>query len=725
MTNHTETHTNRAITSVLVANRGEIARRVFATCRARGIDTVAVYSDADANAAFVGEADAAVHLPGVHPGDTYLRGDLIIAAAKRAGANAIHPGYGFLSENAVFAQSVIDAGLIWIGPSPESIARMGSKVESKALMRAAGVPVLEQLDPSSITEAELPVLVKASAGGGGRGMRVVHTLDQLDETIAAAAREAASAFGDPTIFCERYIPTGHHIEVQVFGDHTGTVWAVGERECSIQRRHQKVIEEAPSPLVERHGEAMRGRLYEAARAAAAQIGYLGAGTVEFLADDNGDFYFLEMNTRLQVEHPVTECTTGLDLVALQLDVASGLPLLGSAPTSMGHAIEARLYAEDPTAQWQPQSGPVREFTLPSSAAQFSVVEPGTARLRLDAGIEAGEQISTFYDPMIAKVIGVGATRDEAATVLAAGLETMRWDGPRTNAALLIRTLREPAFLEGDTTTAYFDEHPEVFTPLHSSVEVRIAAIAAAIASAEQVAAGAVAGPNDLLVPASGATELDRAIAQDADAALARANAATHPRPNIGGWRLFQADWRLRSFEIDDEVHHIQYRWARDCWQFSSETLESGLSEPLNLSIVSASAAEVRVRIAGVERRITVHRAGRRVQLSSGKHTLALIETPRYIDPSSVAAPGSLLAPMPGAVIRLGAELGDHVVAGQPIVWLEAMKMEHVIHAPADGVLADLRVKVGDQVDFGAALAVITEAQTDGDPAPAETEGAVA
>lgn len=725
MTSHTESHSITRITSVLVANRGEIARRVFTSCRARGIATVAVYSDADINAAFVAEADTAVHLPGVHPGDTYLRGDLIIDAALRAGAHAIHPGYGFLSENAEFAQSVIDAGLIWIGPSPESIARMGSKVESKQLMRAAGVPVLEQLDPASITEADLPVLVKASAGGGGRGMRVVHSLDQLDDTIAAAAREAASAFGDPTVFCERYIPTGHHIEVQVFGDSQGTVWAIGERECSLQRRHQKVIEEAPSPLVERHGEAMRARLYEAARAAAAQIAYLGAGTVEFLADDSGDFFFLEMNTRLQVEHPVTECTSGLDLVALQLDIASGLPLVGSAPRSVGHAIEARLYAEDPAADWQPQSGPIHEFHLPSTAAEFSVVTPGTAQLRLDAGVTAGEQISTFYDPMIAKVIGVGANRNEAAAVLADGLETMRWDGPRTNAALLIRSLREAAFLEGDTTTAYFDEHPEVFAPLHSPATLRIAAIVAAVASAEAVAHGAAAGPNDVLVTTSGSGTLDRQSIADADAALALANAASHPRPKIGGWRLFPAEWRLRSFELDGERHDVWYRSVRGRWQFSAATLSAGLDSPLELSIVSATPHEVRLCVSGVERRVSVHRSGRRVLLGTAKRTLTLLETPRYLDPSSVATPGSLLAPMPGAVIRVGAALGDHLVAGQPIVWLEAMKMEHVIQAPADGVLTELCVSVGDQVDFGAALAVIAEAETLGDPTSPESEGMVA
>ncbi|HEY2062521.1 MAG TPA: biotin carboxylase N-terminal domain-containing protein, partial [Amycolatopsis sp.] len=304
--------------NLLVANRGEIARRVFRSCRDAGIGTVAVFSDADAGAPHAAEADVAVRLPGNAPGETYLRGELIVKAAADAGADAVHPGYGFLSENAAFAQSVVDAGLTWVGPPPEAIATMGSKVESKRLMSAAGVPVLAELDPAEVTEADLPLLVKASAGGGGRGMRVVRELGELAEAVTGAAAEAGSAFGDPTVFCERYLETGRHIEVQVLADRHGTVWAVGERECSIQRRHQKVVEEAPSPFVD---TAMRAELFDAARKATQAIDYVRAGTVEFLAGPDGRFYFLEMNTRLQVEHPVTENVTGLDLVAWQLSIA--------------------------------------------------------------------------------------------------------------------------------------------------------------------------------------------------------------------------------------------------------------------------------------------------------------------------------------------------------------------------------------------------------------------
>ena len=360
------------ITSVLVANRGEIARRVFASCRRAGLGAIAVFSDADADSPHVTDADAAVRLPGVTPAETYLDGKKVIAAALAAGADAVHPGYGFLSENAEFARSVLAAGLSWIGPRPESIERMGSKVEAKKIMADAGVPVLAELDPVGLTEADLPVLVKASAGGGGRGMRVVRTLDELAGQLDAARREAASAFGDPTVFCERYLETGRHIEVQILADRHGTVWAVGERECSIQRRHQKVIEEAPSPLVEAT-DGMRERLFDAARRAARAIGYEGAGTVEFLADGTGEFHFLEMNTRLQVEHPVTECTTGLDLVDLQFRIADGDRIESEPPPVQGCSVEARLYAEDPARDWQPQSGVVHRFVPPQPAVEFDVL----------------------------------------------------------------------------------------------------------------------------------------------------------------------------------------------------------------------------------------------------------------------------------------------------------------------------------------------------------------
>jgi len=454
------------ISAVLVANRAEIALRVFRTCERLGLRTVAVFSDADADSPHVDAADAAVHLPGNSPADTYLRADLVIEAALRAGADAIHPGYGFLSENADFARAVQEAGLTWIGPPPEAIDAMGSKIESKRLMLAAGVPVLPELSPESVTEDALPVLIKASAGGGGRGIRVVTRLADLPEQAELARAEAASAFGDPTVFCERYLPAGRHIEVQVMADAHGTVWAVGERECSIQRRHQKVIEEAPSPLVERI-DGMRARLFAAARAAAAAVDYRGAGTVEFLADGCGDFFFLEMNTRLQVEHPVTEATTGLDLVALQIAVADGEALpAGGPPPTRGASIEARLYAEDPAADWQPQSGRLRTFEVPGVSVAFSTGRDD-AGIRLDSGVRSGSTVGVHYDAMLAKVISWAPTRANAARLLSRTLAGARLHGLRTNRDLLANVLVHPAFLDGATTTAFFDEHgvDELATPL--------------------------------------------------------------------------------------------------------------------------------------------------------------------------------------------------------------------------------------------------------------------
>jgi propionyl-CoA carboxylase alpha chain len=693
----------RPLTRVLVANRGEIARRVFAACRERGIGTVAVYSDADVHAPFVAEADLAVRLPGTAPADTYLRSDLVIDAAKRAGADAIHPGYGFLSENADFARAVTEAGLTWIGPDPESIEQMGSKVESKRLMAQAGVPILDELDPESITEDQLPVLVKASAGGGGRGMRVVENLADLAETVASASREAQSAFGDPTVFCERYIPTGHHIEVQVFGDRAGNAWAVGERECSIQRRHQKIIEEAPAPLVERHGEQMRARLFQAARDAVRRVGYVGAGTVEFLADSRGEFFFLEMNTRLQVEHPVTECTTGLDLVGLQFDIATGGELTGEEPSATGHAIEVRLYAEDPGEDWSPQAGPVHEFSVPGVSAAFTTPRPGTSSIRLDAGIEGGEAISTFYDPMVAKIIGMAPTRQAAARSLATSLDRMSWDGPRTNAGLLSRVLREEDFLAGRTPTSYLSDHPEVFETGDDRSSLRLAAIAAAVASAAAVAEGAAIGPDDVI---------DTGEATTAEQALAQATSAENPRPKIGGWRLFHPDWRTRVFDCDGEEISVDYRQRRDRWEISTDSVPEGT----DVQVLTATSAMVRLSVDGVDRRFHVSRRARHIIVTTAEASTTLIEAERFTDPEALVAPGSLLAPMPGTVIRVGAAVGDEVTAGQKLVWVEAMKMEHAITTDAAGVVEEMRVAEGDQVDMGMLLAVIAEAEAEEDAA---------
>ncbi len=657
------------ITRVLVANRGEIARRVFATCRRLGFGTVAVFTDPDADAPHVAEADFKVRLPATN---SYLSVDAIIAAARAAAADAIHPGYGFLSENADFAAAVHDAGLTWIGPPVAAVRAMGSKIESKKMMAAAGVPVLDELDPQSVTPDQLPVLVKASAGGGGRGMRVVTELRSLAAEVAAAQREAQSAFGDPTVFCERYLPTGHHVEVQVLADSHGTVWAVGERECSIQRRHQKIIEEAPSPLVDRM-PGMRAKLFDAARLAAGAIGYTGAGTVEFLADDHGDFYFLEMNTRLQVEHPVTEETTGLDLVELQLAVADGARLDPEPPVGQGHSIEARLYAEDPARGWQPQAGAVHRTEVPGVAAEFTTLGRRTG-IRLDSGIVDGSVVSIHYDPMLAKIISYAPTRRTAALVLADALSRSHLHGVRTNRDLLVNVLRHPAFLDGATDTAFFDTHglAELSAPLTDPAAVRLSAVAAAVADAAH----------------------NRSV-------------ATVLGSIPSGWRNLASGYHVKTY-VDDEgdEHRIEYRFIR-----------SGLVLPGDESVRLVSVTPDHADLAdgsGVTRRFTVARYGpdlRDVYVDSPHGPVHFTALPRYPELGSTVEQGSLVAPMPGNVIRVGAQVGDTVSAGQPLVWLEAMKMEHTITAPADGVLAELDVAPGQQVEVGAVLARVETAES--------------
>jgi propionyl-CoA carboxylase alpha chain len=541
-------------------------------------------------------------------------------------------------------------------------------------MAAAGVPVLDELDPDAVTQAQLPVLVKASAGGGGRGMRVVRELSSLAGEVEAARREAASAFGDPTVFCERYLPTGHHVEVQVLADTHGTVWAVGERECSIQRRHQKIIEEAPSPLVERT-PGMRAKLFDAARLAAGAIGYTGAGTVEFLADDDGEFYFLEMNTRLQVEHPVTEETTGLDLVELQLDVAAGGRLDAEPPAAQGYSIEARLYAEDPAQGWQPQAGQVHAIDVPGVRAEFGPLGHRTG-IRLDSGIVDGSVVSIHYDPMLAKVISYAPTRRQSALVLADALARARLHGVRTNRELLVNVLRHPAFLDGATDTAFFATHglAELSAALADEAVVRLSAVAAALA----------------------------------DAAYNRATASVlGSMPS--GWRNLASGYQVKTYRDDaDTEHRVEYRFSR-----------TGLTLPGHPSVRLVSAAADRVVLAdgAVELTFAVRRYGPNlpdVYVDSARGSVHLVALPRFPEPGSTVEKGSLVAPMPGNVIRVGAAVGDSVALGQPLIWLEAMKMEHTITAPSDGVLAELNVETGQQVEVGAVLARVEAPEAEGD-----------
>ena len=654
----------QTITSVLVANRGEIARRVFATCRARGSATVAVHSDADATSPHVLEADSAVRLPGVSSAETYLRGDLIIEAARKAGADAIHPGYGFLSENAGFARAVREAGLVWIGPDPDAIDLMGSKVESKARMAQAGVPVLEKLAVDDITQEHLPVLVKASAGGGGRGMRIVRELSELTDAVASASREAGSAFGDDTVFCEQYLEAGHHVEVQVMSDAHGTVWALGERECSLQRRHQKVIEEAPSPLVDRVGGDMRERLLAAARDAAASVGYRGAGTVEFLADERGRFWFLEMNTRLQVEHPVTESVTGLDLVALQLDVAEGRALTGDEPTMSGHSIEARLYAEDPAAGWTPTSGTLDVLEIPQVATEFEI--PPNGGVRLDAGVRSGDVVSVHYDPMLAKVISRAADRESAVRLLASVLRRARIHGFTTNRDLLVASLLHPEFLDGTADTRFYTQHEPGELLDGTGEDPALAAVAAALANS-----AAERATSNARVPA--------------------------------GFRTLAPSPQSRRFSLGENEIEVVYRHGRD-----GVTVDA----PASPSVVSVAPDEVRLEIDGVVRRFEITRYGSAdegaVAVDSPLGSVRLGVVPRFVDPSVQMHAGALVAPMPGTVTRLAVEVGDEVSAGQPLLWLEAMKMEHSVTAATDGVVSEVSVQVGAQVEQGAVLVVVDE-----------------
>ncbi|MFF4563997.1 acetyl/propionyl/methylcrotonyl-CoA carboxylase subunit alpha [Streptomyces sp. NPDC001435] len=613
------------ISTLLVANRGEIACRIFRTCGELGIRTVAVHSDADENALHARVADTAVRLPGATPAETYLRGDLIVKAAVAAGADAVHPGYGFLSENPDFARAVLDAGLVWIGPSPEAIEAMASKTRAKELM---GIEPLRE-----VTAADLPVLVKAAAGGGGRGMRIVRALEELDGALESARAEAASAFGDGEVFVEPYVERGRHVEVQVLADTHGTVWTLGTRDCSLQRRHQKVIEEAPAPGL---NPELTTELYEMAARAARAVDYVGAGTVEFLVAD-GRPHFLEMNTRLQVEHPVTEAVFGLDLVAEQIRIAEGHALAADPPSARGHAIEARLYAEDPSRDWAPQTGTLHHLAVPDG-------------VRLDTGYTDGDDIGVHYDPMLAKTVAHAPTRAEALRRLSGALERARIHGPVTNRELLVRSLRHREFTAARMDTGFYDRHLA-----------------------------------DLTEPAP-----------DPYAPLAAALADAHGRSRFGGWRNLSSQPQTKRYLMAGEEHEARYRHTRD-----------GLAAD-GVRVVHADARLVVLEVDGVRRKFDVARHGDRVYVNA----TALTALPRFPDPTEHHAPGSLLAPMPGTVVRIadGLAEGAAVRAGDPLIWLEAMKMQHRITAPASGTLSALHATPGQQVEVGALLAVVEEAQ---------------
>ncbi len=652
--------TTGTIGKLLIANRGEIAARIIRTAHALGIGTVAVFSDPDAGAPYVTLADEAVRLPGAAPADTYLRGDLITAAAAAAGAGAVHPGYGFLSENAAFARACADAGLIFVGPDPGTIATMGDKVAAKAVMADAGVPVLPSVivgdTGDMITQAArvgFPLLVKAAFGGGGRGMRLVAGPADLQAAVRSARREAASAFGDGTVFLERFVTDPRHVEVQILGDTAGTVVHLFERECSIQRRYQKIVEECPSPAVD---ASLRSALAAAAVTAGQAIGYTGAGTVEFVLDRDGSFYFLEMNTRLQVEHPVTEAVTGLDLVELQLRIAEGEPLPPQAREARinGHAVEARLYAEDVSAGFVPTTGTLHRFAIPAAAG-----------IRVDTGFRDGSVVSPHYDAMLAKVIAHGRTRADAARRLARALANAEIHGVTTNRDLLVAILREPDFLAGATDTGYLTRHdPAILT----------------------------------------ASALKATVNHVLAAALARQARHRAEAPVLGtlpsGWRnVFSAPQRV-TYTAAAQDYAVSYRIRGDIVGASVN------DTPLEGLVHAASPDRIDLEIDGTRRVYRVHQAGAHSYVDASDGSTALSEVPRFGDPEKTAPAGSLLAPMPGLVLRVLAEVGAVVTAGQPLLVLEAMKMEQTVSAPADGVLAELRAKAGEQVSTGQVLAVL-------------------
>ncbi len=667
-------------TKILIANRGEIACRVAATARRMGIQTVAVYSAADAEARHVALCDEAVPIGPAPAKESYLRGDRIIAAALASGAQAVHPGYGFLSENADFAEACAAAGLVFIGPPPSAMRAMGSKSAAKTLMERAGVPLVpgyhgDQQDADFLQDQAdrigYPVLLKASAGGGGKGMRVIDGAAQFKAALASCKREAISSFGDDKVLAEKYLARPRHIEIQVFADTVGNCIYLFERDCSVQRRHQKVLEEAPAPGMPAERRAAMG---EAAVAAARAVGYVGAGTVEFIANQDGSFYFMEMNTRLQVEHPVTEMITGTDLVEWQLRVAAGqaLPLRQDQLTIHGHAIEARVYAENPEKGFLPSIGTLRHLATPAAVAfeTGAGTAAGTAgqpaAVRIDSGVRQGDAISPFYDPMIAKLIVWGRDRDEALARMAQALAQYQIVGLATNIAFLQRLIAGRAFAGAELDTGLIERNQAALFPPPAPTPAAALALAA-VALLETEKQRAAGGP-----------------AQAAD-----------PWSDSGGWRLNGGLTRTLIFTDDDgQSAQVALAYRDGGW------LLNGVAA----SLTARRDVELHIRLGEQALRGAVVRDGEVLHVFSGGAHHAL----RHQDPlahagEAEAEGGRLTAPMPGKVVAVLATKGQQVKQGEPLVIMEAMKMEHTIAAPRDGVIEDILYAVGDQVADGAPL----------------------
>ncbi len=661
--------------TLLIANRGEIVSRVARTARARGLRVVGVYSSADASMPYLDDVDEAVHLAGITPGETYLDIAAIIAAAGRAGADAVHPGYGFLSERPEFAQAVAEAGLTFVGPPAECVAAMGSKVRAKDLARAAGVNVLPDAVLEADTSADVvakqaeevgyPLLVKASAGGGGRGIRLVEAADQLPDAVASASREALSAFGDATLFLERFLAAPRHVEVQVMADGHGNVIHVGDRECSVQRRHQKLIEEAPAALVDL---GLRREMAEAAVRLAAEIGYVGAGTCEFLVTED-DWFFLEMNTRLQVEHTVTEEISGLDLVDLQLAVAEGerLPLQQSDVTLIGHSIQARVCAEDPAHGWLPQSGFVRCYE-----------HPDHVWLRCEDGIATGSAISSHYDSMVAKIIATGVDRADAIAKLDSGLSATRIEGPPTNVGALLSILRDSEYRSGSISVNWFEGRGDLDgLGLHGVPAAAIAACLVASFSAPSLNAVPVGWSNAPRVPLA-ATVVD-----------GRGDSHTLrylPGLNVAGV--------LEHFELDGTMHRVRR-----------------IEVPGSTHLVRVEVDDVlSTWTVGAERCFADDRGGGHWATGSCGQ-IALAVTPRFVESGADRAASMPQAPMPGTVLAVRVAVGDTVTEGEPLVVVEAMKMEHQVRSAKDAVVSAVLVSVGQSVAAGQTLVELDDPET--------------
>ncbi len=667
---------------ILIANRGEIACRVIRTARLLGIRTVAVYSEADADAQHVRLADEAYPIGGPRPQDSYLRGDAILAVAKQSGAQAIHPGYGFLSENADFADAVEAAGIVFIGPSAASMRRMGSKAGAKDLMQAAGVPVVPgytgedqspQLLAREAARIGFPLMIKAAHGGGGKGMRIVRALDEFLPNLESCQREAKNAFGRDRVLLERYIQSPRHIEIQVFGDSHGNAIHLNERECSAQRRYQKVLEESPSPFLT---PELRAAMGAAAVQAAHAIDYANAGTVEFIVAPDGAFHFMEINTRLQVEHPVTECVTGLDLVEWQLRVASGepLPLAQDAIAQRGHAIEVRLYAEDPDAGFLPASGKLERLRLPAPSAH----------VRIDSGVVEGDTVTIFYDPMIAKLVVWDEDRPRALARLREALAQCDIEGPKSNIGFLERLVRHPAIVEASIDTGYLDRHLDEFIgtpPDAAQADIRALAAAATVALLQEEAS-------------------TRAHAM-------RSGDPSSPWAIADGWRLGRAGQRrlvLREAETRHEIiahgadgeYRIEH--AGNIVQVSGARLcDAGVAEYL-----------LSARFDGNVQRYQVSADIHRVLLHDGLRRWYYQRVPAYL-PEPVGADGSgdhVAAPMPGRIVLVKVANGDHVTQGQEMLVIKTMKMELALKAPRDGVIAEVRTVAGDFVEADTVLVAL-------------------